>query len=68
MRILRQVEIVAVLMPIFFAQFMLSFGQYEMKSSEAARFRGSIFMRFKLLEPPQFLLHTSEFAFKSVEK
>ena len=70
MRILRQVEIVAVVMPVFFAQFMLglSFGQYEMKSSEAARFRGSIFMRFKSLEPPQFLLHTSEFAFKSVEK
>ena len=35
--ILRQVEIVGILMPIFFAQStsMLSFGHYEMKASEA---------------------------------
>ena len=68
MRILRQVEIVVVLMPILFANSMLSFSQYELKSSEATRFRGSISMRFKSLEPPQFLLHASQFVFKSVEK
>ena len=34
MKILRQVEIVVVLMPIFFAQSILAFGQYDMKSSE----------------------------------
>ena len=52
----------------FFAQSLLSFGQYEKTSSETTRFGGSILMRFKLLEPPQLLLHASQFAFKSVEK
>ena len=46
---------------------MLSFSQYEIKSSESTRFHGSILMRFKSLEPPQFTLHASQFAFKSVE-
>ena len=46
---------------------MLSFGQYEIKSSESTRFRGSILMRFESLEPPQFSLHASQFALKSVE-
>ena len=59
MRILRQVEIVVVLMPILFANSMLSFSQYELKSSEATRFRSSISMRFKSLEPPQFSLYAS---------
>ena len=68
MRILRQVEIVVVLMKILFANSMLSFSQYELKSSEATRFRGSISMRFKSLEPPQILLHASQFALNSVEK
>ena len=42
---------------------MLSFGQYEMKSSEATLFRGSILNRFKSLEPPQVPLHASQFVF-----
>ena len=41
-------------------------GMYELKSSEATPFCGSISMRFKSLEPPQILLHASLFAFKSV--
>ena len=49
MKILRQVEII-ILMPIFFAEFILSFAQYEMKSSDATPFRGSILMRCRLLE------------------
>ena len=40
MRILRQVDIVVIFMPITFAQSMLSFVQYEIKSSEATPFRG----------------------------
>ena len=32
---------------------MLSFGQHEMKLSEATLFLGSILMWFKSLEPPQ---------------
>ena len=67
MKILQQVEIV-IFMPIFSAESMLSFGQHEMKSSEAMPYRGSILMRFKYLEPPQFPLHASQCAFKSVEK
>ena len=55
-------------MPIFFAQSMLSYGQYELKSSEATPFRGSILMQFKWLESPQSFLRASRFAFKSVEK
>ena len=47
---------------------MLSFGQYEMKSSEASPFQGSILMQFGLLEPPQFRLHALTFVFKSVAK
>ena len=47
---------------------MLSFGQYEMKSSEASPFQGSILMQFGLLEPPQFRLHALTFDFKSVAK
>ena len=46
-------------MPISFAQSMLSFGQFEIKSCEASRFRGSILMRFQSLEPPQFPIHTN---------
>ena len=46
---------------------MLSFGQYEIKSSESSRFHGSILLRFESLEPPQFSLHAPQFAFKSVE-
>ena len=38
---------------------MLSSGQYEMKSTEATPFRGSILMQFKSLEPHQFPLHAS---------
>ena len=53
MRILRQVEIVVVL--ILLANSMLSFCQYELKSSYT-HFRGSISMRFKSLEPPQLSL------------
>ena len=34
---------------------MISFGQYEVKSSEAMPFCGSVLMRFKSFEPPQFL-------------
>ena len=67
MRILQKVEIGVIFMPIFFVQSMLSFGQYEMKSSEATPFRGSILMQFNWLEPPQFLLYASQLAFKSVE-
>ena len=51
MKILRQVEII-----IFMA---ISFAQYEMKSSDATPFRGSILMRFGSLEPPQVPLHAS---------
>ena len=43
MKILQQVEIV-IFMPIIFAEGILSFGQYEMKSSQATHFRGSILM------------------------
>ena len=64
-KILRQVEIVGVLMPIFFAQSMLAFDQYEMKSSEASRLSVG---QFKSLKPPQFPLHASKLAFKSIEK
>ena len=67
MKILRQVEII-IFMAIFFAEFILSFAQYEMKSSEATSFRGSILMRFGLLEPPQVPLHASQLAFESVKK
>ena len=45
---------------------MLSIGQYEMKSSEATPFCGSILMWFRSLEPQQFPLHASQFVFKSV--
>ena len=62
-----RVEIV-VLMPILFDISMLSFSQYELKSSEATRFRGSILMRFKSLKPSQIPLHASKLAFKSIEK
>ena len=68
MRILRQVEIVVVLMRILFANSVLYFSQYVLESSEITRFRGSISMRFKSFEPLQFILHASQFAFKSVEK
>ena len=69
MNILRRVEIV-IFMAIFFAESMLYFAQYELKSSETTPFRGSILflMRFRLLEPPQVLLHAPQFAFKSVKK
>ena len=67
MKILRQVIIVVILMPIFFAQSMLSFVQYEMKLSEATPFRWSILIRFESLELPQFPLRVSQFTFKSVE-
>ena len=50
-------------MQFFFAESMLSFGQYEMKSSEATPFLGSILMRCRSLESPQFPLHASHFAF-----
>ena len=62
MKILRQVEI------IIFPEFILSFAQYEMKSSDATPFRGSILMRFGSLEPPQSPLHASQLAFESVKK
>ena len=62
MKILRQVEI------IIFPEFILSFAQYEMKSSDATPFRGSILMRFGSLEPPQVPLHASQLAFESVKK
>ena len=55
-KILRQVEIVVVLMPFFFAQSMLAFGRYEMKSSDASRLSVG---QFKSLKPPQFPLHAS---------
>ena len=58
MKILRQVEII-IFMAIFFAEFILSFAQYEMKSSDATPFRGSILKRFGSLEPPQVPLHAS---------
>ena len=58
MKILRQVEII-IFMAIFFAEFILSFAQYEMKSSDATPFRGSILMRVGSLEPPQVPLHAS---------
>ena len=66
MKILLKVEIV-IFMPIFFAESMLSFGQHKMKSSEATPSRGSVLMLLKSLEPPQFSLHVSQLAFKSVE-
>ena len=62
MKILRQVEI------IIFPEFILSFAQYEMKSSDATPFRGSILIRFGSLEPPQVPLHASQLAFESVKK
>ena len=62
MKILRQVEI------IIFPEFILSFAQYERKSSDATPFRGSILMRFGSLEPPQVPLHASQLAFESVKK
>ena len=62
MKVLQKVEIV-IFMPILFARSMLSFAQYKMKKSEATPFRGSILMRFVLLEPPQVLLHAFQFAF-----
>ena len=68
MKILRQVEIVVIFIAIFFARSKLSFAQYEIKSSKITTCRGSFLMRFVSLEPPQFLLHASRFAFKSVEK
>ena len=60
MKILRKVEI------IIFPEFILSFAQYEMKSSDATPFHGSILMRFGLLESQQFPLHASQFAFKNL--
>ena len=68
MKIFRQVESVVIFIAFFFTRSMLSFAQYEMKSSEATPCRGSILMRFILLEPPQVLLHAFQFASKSVEK
>ena len=68
MKILRQVEIVVIFIAFFFTRSMLSFAQYEMKSSETTPFRGSILMRLISLEPPQVLLHALQFAPKSVEK
>ena len=62
MKILRQVEI------IIFPEFILSFAQYEMKSSDATPFRGSILMLFGSLKPPQVPLHASQLAFESVKK
>ena len=62
MKILRQVEI------IIFPEFILYFAQYEMKSSDATPFRGSILMQFGSLEPPQVPLHASQLAFESVKK
>ena len=67
MKILRQVEII-IFMAIFFPEFILSFAQYEMKSSDATPFRGSILMRLGLLEPPQVPLHASQLAFESFKK
>ena len=67
MKILQEVNIV-ILMPILFAESMLSFGQLKMKSSEASPSRGSMLMLFQSLEPPQFPLHALQFALKSVEK
>ena len=67
MKILSQVEII-IFMAIFFPEFILSFAQYEMKSSDATPFRGSILMRFGLLEPPQGPLHASQLAFESFKK
>ena len=60
MTILRQVEIVVIFMPIFFAESMLTFGRYEMKSSEATPFRGSILMRCRLYIVP---LHDPQLVF-----
>ena len=67
MKILRQVEII-IFMTIFFPEFILSFAQYEMKSSDPTPFRGSILMWFGLLEPPQVPLYASQLAFESVKK
>ena len=47
---------------------MLSFGQYETKSSGPTPFRGSMLMQFKSLEPPQFPPHALQISLKSVEK
>ena len=58
MKILLQVEII-IFMAFIFAEFILSFAQYEMKSSDATPFRGSILMRFGSLELPQVPLHAS---------
>ena len=68
MNILGQIEIVVIFNAIFFARSMLSFAQYEIKSSKITTFLWSIFMRFVSLELPQVLLHASRFAFTSVEK
>ena len=68
MNILGQIEIVVIFNAIFFARSMLSFAQYEIKSSEITTFRWSIFMWIVSLESPQVLLHASRFAFTSVEK
>ena len=68
MNILGQIEIVVIFNAIFFARSMLSFAQYEIKSSKIMTFRRSILMRFVSLESPQVLLHASSFAFTSVEK
>ena len=59
MKILRQVEIVVIFCHFFFAESILSFAQYEMKSSDATPFRGAILMRFGSSEPPQVPLHAS---------
>ena len=67
MNILRQVEIV-IFMALFFAESMLYFAQYELKSSEATPLRGSILMRFGFLEPPQVPLQASQLAFESFKK
>ena len=51
-------------MRMSFAESMLSFAQYQIKSSEATPFRGSIVMRYKSLEPPQIPLHASPYYFQ----
>ena len=67
MKILRQVEII-IFMAIFFPEFILSFAQYEMKSSDATPLRGSILMRFGCLELPQVPLQASQLAYESFKK
>ena len=53
MKILRQVEIAVIFMPIFSLNLNAIFGQYEMKSSESICFREEyILMQFIWLEPP----------------